>query len=144
MADIFEPKVRSYVMSRVKGKNTKPEMLVRRYLYAKGFRYRLHDKNLPGKPDIVLKKYRTLIFINGCFWHAHENCRHFKVPETNTKFWRKKIGKNVLNDLRNHQALEELGWRVLVLWTCELKPKVREKRLEALEREILNGMDQSG
>ena len=119
-------------MSRIRGKNTKPEMLVRQYLHAHGLRYRLHTKTLPGKPDVVLPKYHTVVFVNGCFWHRHENCRYFVVPKTRTEFWLDKIGRNVTKDQKQHAELQSQGWRVLTVWECELKPAVRESTLERL------------
>ena len=109
-------------MSRIRGKNTKPEMLVRKYLFANGFRYRLHSKNLPGKPDIVLPKYKTVIFVHGCFWHGHKDCKYFVVPKTRTDWWLNKINGNKANDAKKEQALEQAGWKVLVVWECALKP----------------------
>lgn len=119
-------------MSRIRGKNTKPEMLVRQYLHAHGLRYRLHTKTLPGKPDVVLPKYHTVVFVNGCFWHRHENCRYFVVPKTRTEFWLDKIGRNVAKDKKQHAELQSQGWRVLTVWECEPKPAVRESTLERL------------
>lgn len=109
-------------MSRIKGKNTKPEMLVRKFLHAHGFRYRLHVKNLPGKPDIVLPKYKTVIFVHGCFWHGHEGCKYFVVPKTRTEWWLNKINGNVENDQKAETALKNRGWRIIALWECQLKP----------------------
>lgn len=100
MSDVHSPATRSYNMSQIKGKNTKPELLVRQYLHSRGLRYRLHDKSLPGKPDLVLPKHRTVVFVHGCFWHQHQGCRYFVVPKTRTEFWLNKIGKNVVNDER--------------------------------------------
>ncbi len=100
MSDVHTPATRSYNMSQIKGKNTKPELLVRQYLHAQGLRYRLHDKTLPGKPDLVLPKYKTVVFVHGCFWHQHKGCRYFVVPKTRTEFWLNKIGRNVANDER--------------------------------------------
>lgn len=124
MADVHDKATRSYNMSRIKGKDTKPEMLVRRFLFSKGFRYRLHDKKLPGKPDIVLPKYKTVIFINGCFWHGHEGCKYYVAPKTRTEWWLDKISGNIQNDNIKIHALRELGWKVIIIWECELKPKV--------------------
>ncbi len=121
MTDVHNKATRSYNMSRIKGKDTKPEMLVRRFLFAQGFRYRLHVKTLPGKPDIVLPKYKTVIFIHGCFFHGHENCRYFKVPATRTEWWLDKIGGNKKRDKENEKKLAELGWKVITVWECELK-----------------------
>jgi DNA mismatch endonuclease (patch repair protein) len=132
MTDVHSKAVRSYNMRRIKGKNTKPEMLVRKFLFSKGFRYRLHDSKLPGKPDIVLPKYKTAIFIHGCFWHGHEGCRFFVVPQTRTDWWLNKINGNIINDARCHESLTIKGWRTLVIWECELKPIFRESTLNKL------------
>lgn len=131
MADVHTPEQRSYNMSQIRSKNTKPEELVRKYLFSKGFRYRKNDARLPGKPDIVLPKHKTVIFVNGCFWHAHEGCKYFVWPKNNADFWRKKIESNVTRDIKNHQQLKALGWRVIIVWECELK---RNSRAETLER----------
>lgn len=130
MSDVHTPEKRSYNMSRIRGKNTKPEETVRKYLFFKGFRYRKNDVRLPGKPDIVLPKYRTVIFVNGCFWHGHEGCKYFVWPENNASFWKAKISETINRDKRNYTRLENLGWRVLVVWECELKKACREKTLE--------------
>jgi DNA mismatch endonuclease (patch repair protein) len=119
-------------MSRIKGKDTKPEMIVRKYLFSKGFRYRLHDKKLPGKPDIVLKKYKTAIFINGCFWHGHMDCRYFVVPKTRTEWWLDKINKNISNDNINIGKLLQAGWKVIIIWECELKSSTKGPTLLSL------------
>lgn len=132
MTDVHNKATRSYNMSRIKGKDTKPEMLVRKFLFSKGFRYRLHDKKLPGKPDIVLPKYKTAIFIHGCFWHGHEGCKYYVVPKTRTEWWLEKIGKNIVNDERAVKALLELGWKVIVVWECELKKNLSEQTLYKL------------
>jgi len=121
MADVHSPEVRSYNMSRIKGKDTKPEMLVRRFLFSKGFRYRLHVKHLPGKPDLVLSKYKTVIFIHGCFWHGHERCKYFVVPKTRTEWWLNKINVNKEKDKNNLANLEKSGWNVIIIWECMLK-----------------------
>jgi DNA mismatch endonuclease (patch repair protein) len=123
MADANSKETRSYNMSRIKAKNTKPELLVRKFLFANGFRYRLHDKNLPGKPDIVLPRYKTVIFVNGCFWHGHENCKYFVIPKTRTEWWKEKIGKNISNDIKNQMLLKEMGYKVIIVWGCEIKDK---------------------
>lgn len=130
--DVHDKKTRSYNMSRIKGKNTKPEEIVRKYLFSKGFRYRKNDKKLPGTPDIVLPKYKTVIFVNGCFWHGHKDCRYFVVPKTNTDFWLNKINTNIERDKHKQEALKELGWNVIVVWECELKPKVVAQTLNDL------------
>lgn len=132
MADVHDKETRSYNMSRIKGKDTKPEMLVRKFLHANGYRYRLHVKDLPGKPDIVLPKYKTVIFVHGCFWHGHEGCKYFVVPKTRTDWWLNKINTNKANDIKAIQKLTEQGWRVLTLWECQLKPKVAEETLHKL------------
>ncbi len=113
MADVHDKETRSYNMSRIKGKDTKPEMLVRKFLHANGFRYRLHVKNLPGKPDIVLPKYKTVIFVHGCFWHGHEGCRYFVVPKTRTEWWLNKINGNIENDAC--KASHKSSWKVIRL-----------------------------
>lgn len=123
-------------MSCIHGKDTKPEELVRKYLFSKGFRYRKNDVRLPGKPDVVLPKYRTVIFINGCFWHKHEGCRYFSWPKNNAAFWKEKILGNVKRDQKNQEDLRNLGWRVLVVWECELKNESRMQTLERLEEYI--------
>lgn len=136
MADVHTSSIRSYNMSRIKGKNTKPELVVRRYLHAQGLRYRLHLGNLPGTPDIVLPKYKTVVFIHGCFWHAHEGCRYFVVPKTRTEFWLNKIGRNVANDHKQQAELTALGWKVVTVWECELKPQRLQNTLAALVEDI--------
>ena len=124
-------------MSNIGGKDTKPEISVRKFLFSKGFRYRINDKRYPGKPDIVLPKYETIIFVHGCFWHGHENCKASKLPETREQFWKKKISDNIQRDQRNILELEKEGWNVIVLWECEINTKVkREKRLNKLINEI--------
>ena len=129
MTDIHTPEKRSYNMSMIKGKNTKPEIIVRKFLHSKGFRFRIHKNNLPGKPDIVLPKYKTVIFINGCFWHGHKNCKYFTLPKTRTKWWLNKIEGNKTTDKLNNQRLKKAGWRIITLWTCQLKPKKIKKTL---------------
>ena len=122
MADVHDKQTRSYNMSRIKSKNTKPEMLVRKFLHANGFRFRLHTKELAGKPDIVLPKYKTVIFINGCFWHGHKNCKYFTIPKTRTEWWTAKINANIINDTKAVKTLKKDGWQVIVVWQCQLKP----------------------
>ena len=119
-------------MSCIKGKNTKPEEIVRKYLFSQGFRYRKNDKRLPGTPDIVLPKYRTVIFVNGCFWHGHQGCRYFVVPKTNTDFWMNKIDTNRIRDQKKISELEAMGWKVIVIWECELKPGKQDVTLSDL------------
>ena len=136
MADVHDKQTRSYNMSRIKSTNTKPEMLVRKFLFSKGFRYRLHVKNLPGKPDIVLPKYKTIIFVNGCFWHGHEDCKFYVVPKTRTEWWLQKIIDTQIRDQLAEQALKKLDWKTIVVWTCELKDKKMDDRLTKLIHEI--------
>lgn len=119
-------------MSRIRSKNTKPEEIVRKYLFSQGFRYRKNDVRLPGKPDIVLPKYKTVLFVNGCFWHKHDGCKYFVWPKSNPEFWKSKIEGNVDRDILNHQLLRDAGWNVIVVWECELKKDIREQTLERL------------
>lgn len=133
MTDVHNKETRSYNMSRIKGKDTKPEMLVRKFLFAQGFRYRLHVKKLPGKPDIVLPKYKTVIFIHGCFFHGHEGCRYFKVPATRTEWWVDKIEGNRKRDRETEKRLSELKWNVITVWECELKNKTIDETLKRLK-----------
>ena len=135
--DKFSKEKRSDIMSHVRGKNTKPEEAIRKYLFSKGFRYRKNDKRYPGKPDIVLPKYHTVIFVNGCFWHKHD-CPRFVWPSSNQDYWIPKITRNVERDIINHNLLRLQGWNVIVVWECELKKSVRENRLERLIKEIIS------
>ena len=121
MSDVHSPEQRSFNMSRIRSADTQPEKKVRSILHKAGFRYRLHVKDLPGKPDIVLPKYRTVIFVHGCFWHRHEGCKFAYNPKSRIDFWQKKFRDNVERDLRNAKALDELGWKRLVIWECETK-----------------------
>ncbi len=136
MADVHTIQQRSYNMSRIKGKDTKPEMLVRKFLFANGFRYKLHDKKLPAKPDIVLPKYKTIIFVHGCFWHGHSNCKYFTVPKTRTDWWLNKINGNKANDAKAIKALQKDGWKIITVWECKLKPAKVEKALSALLKKL--------
>ena len=129
MADVHNKETRSYNMSRIKGKDTKPEMLVRKFLFSNGFRYRLHDKNLPGKPDIVFSKLKTVIFVHGCYWHGHENCKYFVLPKTRTDWWLQKINRNRELDLKNSDILANEGWVIITIFECELKPAKRDVTL---------------
>lgn len=131
--DVHSKAVRSYNMSCIHGKDTKPEEIVRKYLFSKGFRYRKNDKKLPGSPDVVLPKYRTGIFVNGCFWHGHDGCRYFIWPKNNAEFWHNKIKTNIERDARKKKQLEDAGWNVIVVWECQLRPEKRDKTLEELE-----------
>lgn len=132
------PEQRSRCMSHVRSKDTKPEMLVRRYLFSRGLRFRLHVRSLPGSPDIVLPKYKTVIFINGCFWHGHEGCRYYTIPKSNTDFWTAKIQRNRERDMQTTAQLEALGWRVIRVWECDIK-KVgdREVTLASIYQSIV-------
>ena len=123
-------------MAQIKSKNTKQEETVCKYLFSCGFRYRKNDKRYPGKPDIVLPKYKTVIFVNGCFWHKHEGCRYFVVPKSNTEFWMNKISRNVERDADNTKKLIDMGWKVVTVWECELKKEKREETLKELELKI--------
>ena len=132
MTDIVSPEKRSRMMSGIKGKNTKPEMIIRKGLYARGFRYRLHVKQLPGKPDLVLHKYKAVIFVNGCFWHKHD-CRLFKWPKSNTDFWREKLTANEQRDKKYYRELSESGWRIMTVWECALKGRKETDREKVLD-----------
>ncbi len=136
MTDVHTPQQRSYNMQQIRGKDTKPEMLVRKFLHANGYRYKLHDKTLPGKPDIVLPKYHTVIFIHGCFWHGHSNCRYFVVPKTRTQWWTDKINGNKANDEKAIKALRKDGWKVITVWECKLKPAKVDKMLTTILKKI--------
>ena len=138
--DSHSKEVRSYNMSQIRSTNSKPEMLARKYLFAKGLRYRKNVKTLPGKPDIVLKKYKTVVFVNGCFWHGHENCKYFVMPKSNTAYWQEKIHKNIERDTITYQALTQLGWNVIIVWECDLKKDKRDNTLEYLYYNILRNI----
>jgi DNA mismatch endonuclease (patch repair protein) len=129
--DSLTKSARSALMAKIKAKNTRPEMIVRKFLFSKGFRYRIHDKRYPGSPDIVLPKYRTAIFIHGCFWHGHEDCRAARLPTTNVEYWQKKIEENNERDRKKIESLEHDGWKVIVVWECRIKNK--QKRAIELE-----------
>ena len=149
MTDIFTPEQRHIVMSHIRSKDTRPELLVRRFLHRHGIRYSLHVKQLPGHPDIVLRKYHTIILVNGCFWHGHgfnsnllplqhENsqCSFFRLPYTNTDFWQKKIERNICRDEEQHKELTEMGWNVITIWECQLRSAERENALFGLLRTL--------
>ena len=121
MADRISPEHRSWNMSRIKGKDTKIEVMVRQYLFHYGFRFRKNDKRYPGKPDVILPKYKTAIFVHGCFWHRHEGCKLATTPKTRTEFWMEKFAKNVANDKKHYEELQKMGWNVIVIWECELE-----------------------
>ncbi|MCK4761263.1 MAG: DNA mismatch endonuclease Vsr [Candidatus Aminicenantes bacterium] len=136
--DIYSKKKRSEIMSKISGKDTKPEVYTRKFLFSKGFRYRVNDKRYQGKPDIVLPKFKTMVFIHGCFWHGHTGCKASELPETRKQFWRKKILDTKSRDKRNIEALKKGGWNIIVIWQCEIKNKTkRQKRLHSLVTEIL-------
>lgn len=137
--DVHDSKTRSYNMSCIKGKRTKPEEIVARYLFSQGFRYRRNVRSLPGTPDIVLKKYNTVIFVNGCFWHMHENCRYSVMPENHKEFWAEKLLKNKERDEKKKRQLEQMGWNVIVVWECQLKGEEKLPALEKLKRDVLKG-----
>lgn len=132
MADRLTKEQRHKNMSAIRGKNTKPEIIVRKYLFSKGFRYRLNHARLPGHPDIVLRKYRTVIFVNGCFGHGHSGCKYFVLPKTNTEFWENKIKANKERDVKEQRELAAMGWHCITVWECQLKSTIREKTLESL------------
>ena len=136
MADVHNKEQRSYNMSRIRSTNTKPELLVRKFLFAHGYRYRLHDKKLPGKPDIVLPKHRTVIFVHGCFWHGHQHCRYYVIPKTRTDWWLDKINRNIANDDKVITALQKDGWKIITLWECDLKPALVETTLNSLIKNL--------
>ena len=138
MADVHSKEIRSFNMSQIKGMDTKPEIVVRKFLFANGIRYRLHDKRLPGKPDMVFPKYKKVVFIHGCFWHGHENCKYFIVPKTRTEWWLNKINSNKKKDAESVYALKKQGWKVITIWECELKPKTKDKKLKSIIREFQN------
>jgi DNA mismatch endonuclease (patch repair protein) len=141
MADVHDKETRSYNMSQIKGKNTKPEILVRKFLFANGFRYKLHDNKLPGKPDIVLPKFKTVIMVHGCFWHGHSNCKYFTLPTTRTAFWKKKIEGNKASDIKNKQKLRKMGWRVIEIYQCRLRNKKEVDTLEKLKNKMTSSIN---
>lgn len=141
MPDIMTPQQRHDTMSHIRGKNTTPELLVRRYLHSAGFRFRIHVKKLPGCPDVVLAEYRTCIFVNGCFWHGHRGCRHATRPKSNAEFWRTKIQNNIKRDELTIQMLEVMGWKIVTVWECELKKDCIDKTLSLLVDTLRNNRD---
>ena len=136
MADVHSIEQRSYNMSKIRARDTKPEVEVRRFLHKAGFRYRLHVKDLPGKPDIVLKKYKSVVFIHGCFWHGHVHCRYYVIPKTRTEWWLNKIQTNIVNDTKAETSLKKEGWKVIIIWECQLKKQEKEKTLQSLIKKI--------
>lgn len=139
MVDKFSKDTRSHIMSRVRSKDTKPEILVRRYLFSRGLRFRKNDKRYPGSPDVVLPKYRTMVFIHGCFWHLHEGCKRSSLPKSNVEFWEKKLYGNRERDKRNRKELESMGWTVITVWECQLKKDKYERTLKDLYGQITSG-----
>jgi DNA mismatch endonuclease (patch repair protein) len=140
--DIWSKEKRSDVMSKIRSQNTKPEKLLRSLLFSNGFRFRIHRKDLPGKPDIVLLKYNTAIFVHGCFWHYHKDCREGRIPSTNSNFWKNKLSKNVKKDAEHISALEKLGWRVFVIWECEVERVIKNAELqENLFKGLIDGTE---
>ena len=138
MTDVHSREIRSYNMSRIRSKDTKPEMLVRKFLFAQGYRYRLHEKRLPGRPDLVLPKYKTVILINGCFWHGHTACKYFVLPKTRPEWWLSKILTNRTRDSDSEHLLKELGWKVIIIWECQLKKGFLEDTMERCVVELKN------
>lgn len=136
MVDTFSKETRSYVMSRIKCKDTKPEIIVRSYLFSGGLRFRKNDKRYPGSPDIVLPKYKTIVFVHGCFWHLHEGCKYARIPKSNVDYWEKKLYRNRERDKHNQKELEKMGWNVITVWECELKKDNVEQTLEDLYAQI--------
>ncbi|MGN0282156.1 MAG: very short patch repair endonuclease [Prevotella sp.] len=130
--DTMTKEQRHRIMASIRSKDTKPELIVRKYLWSRGFRYRLNNPRLPGHPDIVLKKYRTCIFVNGCFWHGHSSCSYHTIPKTNITFWRNKIERNKQRDIEEQKKLAQMGWHCITVWECELKPQKRAQTLESL------------
>lgn len=135
MADVHDKATRSYNMSQIKGKNTKPELLIRKALFKNGFRYRLHVKLLPGRPDIVISRIKVAIFVHGCFWHGHEKCKYFKIPSTKQGWWKSKIERTKMTDGKNIEELTSRGWQVIEIWECDLKPqKIADTMKQLLKR----------
>lgn len=140
--DRISAEKRSWNMSHIRSKDTVPEEIVRKYLFSKGFRYRKNDSRFPGKPDIVLPKYKTVIFINGCFWHRHEGCKNSVMPKTNTDFWKEKLSRNVERDRINYKKLEDLGWEVILIWECQLENKNLHSELDKIISVIRTNYEQ--
>ena len=135
--DKHTKETRSYNMSMIKSTGTKPEEMVRKYLFSRGLRFRKNVRTLPGKPDIVLRKYKTVVFVNGCFWHGHSNCKYFVMPKSNVEFWQEKISRTIMRDNEVYEKLADSGWNVLTIWECQLKKNHREKSLEYLYYNIV-------
>lgn len=133
---------RSITMSKIRKTDTRPELCVRKYLFKEGLRYRLYNKKLPGNPDIVLPKYKAIIFVNGCFWHAHENCKYNRLPKSRIEYWHPKILGNVERDKRNVKNLKNLGWRTFIVWECELSKQLAEKNLKKLIKKLTKRLNE--
>lgn len=133
MTDTVSTAKRSEIMGKIRGRDTKPELLVRQFLHSQGYRFRLHDRKLPCHPDVVLKKYKTVIFVNGCFWHGHSDCKHFKIPKSNVDFWKNKIETNIKRDLDCLERLASMGWKAIIVWECELKPAIKHQTLARID-----------
>jgi len=142
MADTLTPEKRSWNMSRIHSEDTAIEVAVRKYLFSQGFRFRKNNKSLPGKPDIVLPKYHTAVFIHGCFWHRHPNCKTSSTPKTNTEFWIAKFEHNTANDVKTHKRLEELGWHVIVIWQCDIEKRF-DQTMKAVACEIKSNIKET-
>jgi DNA mismatch endonuclease (patch repair protein) len=138
MADVHDRKTRSFNMSKIRSRDTKPELLVRKFLFARGFRYKLYDKTLPGKPDLVFPKYKAVLFIHGCFWHGHRGCKYFVIPKTRRKWWVEKITRNKQVDKENSRKLKRKGWKVLTIFECKLRSTTMERTLNQIANKITN------
>lgn len=136
MVDNISKEARSYNMSRIRSKDTKPEILVRSYLFSRGLRFRKNDKRYPGSPDVVLPKYHTVVFVHGCFWHHHKGCKYATIPKSNVDYWKNKLYRNRERDEHNQKELEAMGWKVITVWECRLKKDKREQTLERLYAQI--------
>ena len=141
MVDKVSKEIRSYNMSQIRSKDTKPEILVRSFLFSKGLRFRKNDKRYPSSPDIVLPKYKTIVFVHGCFWHLHEGCKYAVMPKSNVDFWQKKLYRNRERDENNKNILEEMGWKVLIVWECQLKKDNMQQTLNTLYDQITSKKD---
>ena len=144
MTDIVDPDKRSQMMSGIRSKNSKPELLVRKALFSAGFRFRLHYRKLPGVPDIVLPKHKVAVFVNGCYWHRHDGCKFFKLPSTRVEFWKEKLNGNKRRDCQNSLALQSAGWRVLTIWECAVRDQTILNNLPKLFSDWLNGGNMTG
>ena len=140
MADVHSKAVHSFNMSRIKGKDTKPEVIVRQFLFSKGLRFRKNDKRYPGSPDIVLPKYNTIVFVHGCFWHLHDGCKYAVMPKSNVDYWEKKLFRNKERDKHNQKLLKNMGWNVITVWECQLKKDKQEQTLNELYNQIIKNI----